>query len=315
MTKMMIWSQDMLWPQDRLSILIYHRVLPQPDPLFPGEVDAQVFERHLRLLKRFFNVIPLLEATRRLRERSLPPRAACITFDDGYDDNATVALPLLQRHGLSACFFIATAYLGAGRMWNDRVIEHVRRATGDALDLSACGLGRLPIDTILLKSKAIGAILSTIKYLPFDQRQALLEQICGAATATATASQDLMMSTGQVMALHRAGMEIGAHTVNHPILATLSERAARAEILGSKCQLENIIEAPVRLFAYPNGKPGQDYGPRHVDIVRDLGFDAAVATQWGAARHDSDPFQLPRFTPWDRGRMRFLLRLRQNIDR
>lgn len=310
---MTFWPQEMLWPQNRLSILIYHRVLPQPDPLFPGEVDAELFERHLRLLKRFFNVIPLLEATRHLRKRSLPPRAACITFDDGYADNATVALPILQRHGLSACFFIATGYLGAGRMWNDRVIERVRHATGDELDLYACGLGRFPIGSILLKSKAIGAILAGIKYLPFEQRQVLLDQICGAATTPA--SPDLMMSAGQVMTLHRAGMEIGAHTVSHPILATLCERAAHAEIANSKYQLENIIKAPVRLFAYPNGKPGQDYGARHVAIVRDLGFDAAVATQWGAARHDSDPFQLPRFTPWDRGRLRFLLRMRQNLGR
>lgn len=301
----------MLWPQARLSILIYHRVLPQPDPLFPDAVDARVFDRHLRLLKRFFNVIPLLQATQQLHSRSLPPRAACITFDDGYADNATVALPMLQRHGLSACFFIATGYLDGGQMWNDSVIERVRHAGGAELDLSACGLGRFPIGSAALKSKAIGAILARIKYLQFEQRQTLLARIC--ESVIDPAPQDLMMKTGQVMALHRAGMEIGAHTVSHPILATMPEHAARAEIANSKCQLEGIVKARVRLFAYPNGKPGQDYGQCHVGIVKDLGFDAAVATHWGAAQYGSDPFQLPRFTPWDRGRLRFLLRLRQNM--
>jgi len=300
-----------LWPPDCLSILIYHRVLPQPDPLFPDAVDARLFERHLRLLKRFFNVIPLLEATQQLRTLSLPPRAACITFDDGYADNATVALPILQRHGLSACFFIATGYLDGGQMWNDSVIERVRHARGVELDLSACGLGRFPIGSVALKSKAIGAILGRIKYLQFEQRQTLLALMC--ASVTYPKPQDLMMKTGQVKALHQAGMEIGAHTVNHPILATMPEHAARAEIADSKCQLESIVKAPVRLFAYPNGKPGQDYGQRHAGIVKDLGFDAAVATHWGAAQYGSDPFQLPRFTPWDRGRLRFLLRLRQNM--
>jgi peptidoglycan/xylan/chitin deacetylase (PgdA/CDA1 family) len=308
-----------LWPQDRLSILIYHRVLARPDPLFPGEVDAEAFERHLRLLKRFFNVLPLHEATGRLRQRRLPPRAACITFDDGYADNATVALPILQRHGLSACFFIATGYLDGGQMWNDGVIECVRHATGSELDLSACGLGRFPIGSVALKSTTIGAILARIKYLPPEQRQAVVARICQSASDAAHTTHAephcLMMSTGQVRALHRAGMEIGAHTVSHPILAMMPEHAARAEINNSKCQLESIVNTPVRLFAYPNGKPGQDYGASHVDIVQDLGFDAAVATHWGAARHDSDPFQLPRFTPWDRGRLRFLLRLRQNMFR
>lgn len=110
-----------------LSILIYHRVLARPDPLFPGEVDRALFERQLRLLKRFYTVLPLSVAVQRLRDGSLPPRAACITFDDGYADNAEHALPLLRQYGLHATFFIATGYLNGGQMWNDRVIDAVRR--------------------------------------------------------------------------------------------------------------------------------------------------------------------------------------------
>ncbi|MEG1327567.1 MAG: polysaccharide deacetylase family protein, partial [Janthinobacterium sp.] len=87
-----------------LSILIYHRVLARSDPLFPGEVDAVLFERQLRLLKRFYTPMPLADAVQRLQDGSLPPRAACITFDDGYADNAQVALPLLRRHGMHATF-------------------------------------------------------------------------------------------------------------------------------------------------------------------------------------------------------------------
>jgi peptidoglycan/xylan/chitin deacetylase (PgdA/CDA1 family) len=293
----------------RLSILIYHRVLAQPDSLFPGEVDAAVFERHLDLLKRFFNVIPLLEASQRLRNGSLPRRAACITFDDGYADNEEVALPILQRHGLRACFFVATGYLDGGQMWNDVVIEHVRHATGTQLDMSVCGLGRFAIDNLGLKAKAIADILNALKYLPFEQRQALVHPL----RSTHAEQPNLMMSRLQVLALHRAGMEIGAHTVTHPILATMSDQAARADMGYGKRQLEDIIGTPVRLFAYPNGKPGQDYGPRDVRIAQDLGFDCAVTTQWGAAQYGSDPFQLPRFTPWDRSRLGFLLRMQKNM--
>lgn len=79
-------------------------------------------------------------------------------------------------------------------------------------------------------------------------------------------------------------MAIGAHTHSHPILATLSERAARNDIAGQRRRLEDLLQAPVNLFAYPNGKAGHDYGPRHMDIVRSLGFSAAVATDWGVAR-------------------------------
>ncbi len=300
-----------LWPEARLSILIYHRVLARADPLFPAEVDGAVFERQVRLLKRFFNVIPLGEAAQKLGSASLPRRAACITFDDGYADNEKVALPILQRHGLSACFFIATGYLNGGQMWNDSVIECVRHAPGAELDLAACGLGRFPVGDAGLKYKTICQILGKLKYMQFERREALVAQM--RALLHSPARQELMMTGEQVCTLHRAGMEIGAHTVHHPILATMSDRAARADIGNGKQELESLIGAPVRLFAYPNGKPGQDYGRRHAEMVKDLGFDAAVATHWGAAHYGSDLFQLPRFTPWDRGRLRFLLRLQRNL--
>ncbi|MET3133196.1 peptidoglycan/xylan/chitin deacetylase (PgdA/CDA1 family) [Oxalobacteraceae bacterium GrIS 1.11] len=296
------------WPAPALSILIYHQVPARPDPLFPDLPDGKLFERHLRLLKRFFQPMPLGEAVRRLRDGSLPPRAACITFDDGYADNAEVALPLLQKHGLSACFFIATGYLDGGRMWNDSVIERVRHAAGADLDLSACGLGRFPIGSPALKRAAIAALLGRLKYLPFERRQSIAKHMQAGPDGSGP-----MMRAEQVRRLHSAGMEIGAHTALHPILSSLSDQVARAEIAHGKLTLENMIDAPLTLFAYPNGRAGQDYGPRHVEIVKALGFHAAVATDPGVARAGADLYQLPRFTPWDRSGIRFLLRMGQNM--
>ena len=113
--------------QARLSILIFHRVLPGPDPLQPDVPEAQRFEQILRWVARWFQVLPLDEAVARLAARTLPARAVAITFDDGYADNATVALPVLKRVGFPATFFIATSFLDGGRMWNDTVIESVAR--------------------------------------------------------------------------------------------------------------------------------------------------------------------------------------------
>lgn len=295
-----------------LSILIYHRVLARPDPLFPGEVDAALFERQLRLVKRFYAPLPLAEAVQRLQDGSLPARAACITFDDGYADNAQVALPLLRRHGLHATFFIATDYLDGGQMWNDTVIEAVRQAPGPQLDLREHGLDCLPVASLAQRQAAIAALLGQLKYLPFAQRQQLALQI--RRQAGATAGPPAMLSTAQLHQLQAAGMGLGAHTASHPILSTLPDHAAQRDIADGKRQLESVIQAPVTLFAYPNGKAGRDYGAPHVAMVRNLGFQAAVATDWGVARPgaDLDLLQLPRFTPWDRGRLAFLWRLRQN---
>ncbi|KAB8058425.1 polysaccharide deacetylase family protein [Janthinobacterium violaceinigrum] len=295
-----------------LSILIYHRVLARPDPLFPHEVEARLFERQLRLIQRFYAPLPLAEAVQRLQDGSLPPRAACITFDDGYADNAQVALPLLQRHGLHATFFIATGYLDGGQMWNDTVIDAMRHAAGPVLDLREHGLGSVPIASLAQRQAAIATLLGRLKYLPFARRQQMAIQI--RRQAGAAAGPGAMLSTAQLRQLQAAGMGLGAHTASHPILSTLPERAAQLDIANGKRQLESLIQAPVTLFAYPNGKAGRDYGARHVAMVKRLGFKAAVATDWGVARPGAglDLLQLPRFTPWDRGRLAFLWRMRQN---
>jgi len=112
-----------------------------------------------------------------------------------------------------------------------------------------------------------------------------------------------------VRAMRRAGMQIGAHTLTHPILARLDADSARAEIGGSKRFLEALLDEPVTLFAYPNGKPGRDFSDESVAIARDLGFETAVTTAWGVADRNSDRLRLPRFTPWERTRLRFGARM------
>jgi peptidoglycan/xylan/chitin deacetylase (PgdA/CDA1 family) len=294
-----------------LSILIYHRVLPHKDALFPSEVDAAEFSAQIGMLKSRFNVLPLLEAVRRAKDGTLPPRAAAITFDDGYADNAEVALPILQQHGLHATFFVATGFLNGGRMWNDSVYELVRHAPDGVLDATPLGLGAHPLHTLAERRQAIPALISQLKYLPMTRRQEQVDQLV--QLAGVALPDDLMMTSAQVRKLHAGGMAIGAHTVNHPILARLPDAEAREEIAQGKLALEDMIGASVQLFAYPNGKPGEDYEARHVAMARELRFEGAVSTSWGASRGRPDPFQLPRFTPWDRSRLRFVLRMARNL--
>lgn len=299
----------------RLSVLIFHRVLRAPDPLFPDEVDAARFKQLCGWARQWFNVLPLQQAIARLREGSLPPRALAITFDDGYADNHDVALPILQAAGLSATFFVATGFLNGGRMWNDTLIEAVRAARLPALDLSAAGipgLDTLPLSTLAERRAGVMTLIRGCRYLPPAQRAQAVQAVAQAAGAALP--DDLMMRDAQVRALHRAGMGVGGHTVNHPILARLDAAAARQEIAQGKAQLECILQAPVPLFAYPNGRPDEDYRAEHVQMVREAGFEAAVSTAWGSAGRDGDPYQLPRFTPWDRRRWAFGLRMGRNLQ-
>lgn len=300
----------------RLSTLIFHRVLAQNDPLFPEELDARRFDAICGWVNRWFNVLPLDEAARRLRDGNLPARALAITFDDGYDDNHRIALPILRRHGLTATFFVASGFLDGGRMWNDTIIEAVRRTRRPCLDLSEfadLSIGTLDVSSVAARRAAILTILPKVKYLAAAQRMEFGTRL--AATAEADLPGDLMMTSAQVRELDQAGMQVGAHTVSHPILSRLDERSAQAEIGDGKRALERILGKPVALFAYPNGRPGDDYGEREVRLAREAGFAAAMSTAWGAAGPGTDLFQLPRFTPWRSTQLQFAAQLAQNILR
>lgn len=300
-------------PSAPLSVLMFHRVTERPDPIFPEEMHARRFDTVCGWLADSFNVLPLDEAAVRLKAGRLPARSLSITFDDGYADNHQVALPILKRHGLDATFFIATGFLDGGRMWNDSLIEAVRACNRAELDLANLGLGQHSLRSADERQQAANRLIRQVKYQSVEQRLETVERV--AAIAGVTLPTDLMMSSDQVDGLRRAGMQIGAHTISHPILSKLDEATARAEIMGSKEHLEQILGERIGLFAYPNGKPGEDYSPANVELLRGLDFDAAVSTEWGTTRQGDDLLQIRRFTPWDTTRWRFGLRMLGNMRR
>jgi hypothetical protein len=160
---------------------------------------------------------------------------------------------------------------------------------------------------------AVRELLTQIKHRPPQARAVAVDAVVAAAGLADAPAPTPMMSPDQLRSLRAFGMDIGAHTVSHPILSRLEPDSAMREIGEGRRELEGMLGERVALFAYPNGVPTQDYGPDHVRMVREAGFDAAVSTAWGVANRHSDRHQLPRFTPWDRGRWRYALRLWRNL--
>lgn len=293
-----------------LTILIFHRVLENPDPLFPGEMHARRFDDLLKRLKQSWRVMPLYDSVNMLAAGTLPARSLAITFDDGYADNATVAWPILCKHDCPATIFVSTGYLDGGRMWNDTVIEAVRHTRREALELSWVP-EQLRLGNLLDRRRAIDTLINRVKHVPFADRERMcldVANICDANLPT-----DLMMTREQLKGLRGNCIDFGAHTMHHPILASLADDEAEREIRQGKSELEAMLGQAVLLFAYPNGKPMVDYLPKHVDMVRSAGFEAAVSTHWGACGQASDRFQLPRFSPWDQDARKFEFRLVKNL--
>jgi peptidoglycan/xylan/chitin deacetylase (PgdA/CDA1 family) len=292
----------------RHQTLIFHRVLKEADPMLPTEPVADWFETLIRQLSRHFDFIPLGEAVRRTAAGKLSGHTLSITFDDGYADNFEVALPILERYGVPGTFFVASGFLDGGMMWNDQIIETVRRLDDGPLPVTVDGnepatqLG----DEASRREVAERVILAW-KHLPHDVRQQKVNELVAAGPQL---PGDLMMTSEQLRAMAASSCaEIGGHTRTHPILTSLDSGQALEEIVSGKTDLEQILQQPLRWFAYPNGKPGRDYGPEHVDLVRQAGFEGAVSTHWGSLDAQCDTFQVPRFTPWSRNVDRFSLDL------
>lgn len=292
----------------KLSILIYHQVLPEYDPMRPDEITAERFDQQMGWIASNFRVFTVSDALEKLRTGTLPNRSLCITFDDGYENNTSIALPILQKHNLCATLFVASDFLDGGIMWNDRVIESLRLYPENTIDLRWLGLECFSLDSLSTRAQAAKHVLNQIKHLDYHKRQQAVERI----GAEIEVPSDIMLTSTQLRGLADAGIEIGGHTCSHPILSVLTPEAQQQEIKTNKQVLESIINRPVTGFAYPNGKPTKDYTATSLQAVKDAGYQWAVTTHSGVTGANSVPFQLPRYTPWRQRKVGFMLQLAAN---
>lgn len=291
-----------LGSQNYLSVLIYHRVLEQRDPLRFETIDARQFADQMKWVKQHFNVLPLRQAVEMVRQQCLPKRALAITFDDGYVDNLTVAAPILRSLELPASFFISSGMMGADALWYDKVIDAVKHTTKKQVQIQDYSLD---ISTIDSKVDFLKHFENLYKALPLQHSDLLVAQVVEQLGEYHQAP--LFMDEQQVCALADAGMEIGSHGRHHRILSALTAQQAREEITQSKIDLEAILQRPVTGFAYPNGKAPIDFTDAHSAMVSDAGYEYALATNYGCSCVQDDCYKIKRFTPWRLNRNSFLL--------
>jgi peptidoglycan/xylan/chitin deacetylase (PgdA/CDA1 family) len=214
---------------------------------------------------------------------------------------------VLTKVGVPATFFIATGFLNGGCMWNDVVIDSVARTRRSSFECVDPQLGTLDLSSTAARLAAITRLLASLKYVEQGARARRAAELARALDVEP--QRTLMMSTDHVRDLIASGFDIGAHTVNHPILSSLDAATARREVAESKRMLERVLGREVRLFAYPNGRPGDDYGQRECDIVQDAGFLAAFSTRAAVVDETAKVFELPRIAPWDRSGIKHCARL------
>jgi peptidoglycan/xylan/chitin deacetylase (PgdA/CDA1 family) len=270
----------------RVFVLEYHAVEAGPGRMREGAVPAGIFRRQVRWLRRRFPLVTVAEAAERLRgglERDL----VALTFDDGYADNAEVAFPILRDEGVPATIYLATAFLDGEELWFDVA----RRALGSL----AVGRGTPPADAILhvllgAPPWRLESSMRRLKDAPAARRLAAVDALRPLAGDQPAARP---MTWDQARALQAAGIELGAHTVHHPILSRLDAESQAAEIAGSLRRLDEELGPRPRTFAMPNGS-ARDYDRSTLEILRRLPFVAACTTRRGSNGAGADLLELRR---------------------
>jgi peptidoglycan/xylan/chitin deacetylase (PgdA/CDA1 family) len=289
-------------PSEWLSILTYHRFPSQGVEHFDdGVVDATVdeFETHVACLKRYFNVIGADELHAFAKGGRLPANPVAITFDDGYRDCYTRALPILQRHGCKAIFFVATSIISQRKLyWWDRVAYVVKHAVHERLRLSY----PVPFDVALGADPAptVERLLRHVKQRqliePFDVERFLDELATAAGVPWTRDMDELLMTWDEIRQLRQAGMDVQSHTRSHRVLQTLSSAELVDELSGSREDLARELGETPRLIAYPGGNPITSSSPIRGALEK-AGYALGLNNITGSTplNRGVDPFDIRRF--------------------
>ena len=276
-------------------MLEYHDVVDGDQPR-DGQVTGRTFARHLRHLREHFTIVTLAEATRELRSRSpLQHDYLVITFDDGYADNYRVAWPLIAEHGLTATIFVTTGFLDGEPLWFDMARCCLRSISGGEVGPSVASRLTTALSEVFPDWRpddgtAPEKTAARMKYASPPDRERLTTLMREMALREALAQP---LSWEEARSIDRAGGEIGAHTISHPILSQLPACDQEREIVGSRDRVAaELSRAPVS-FAYPNGSQ-RDFDAVTCNLVASAGFEAACTTVAGSNRAGCDPFRLHR---------------------
>ena len=268
----------------RALVLGYHQVVDDvrnAGPSIPAMViSTAMLERQLEWVGRHFRFVSLDELGQRLESgRAGEPPLAAVTFDDGYRDVYEHAFPLLQRMGIPGAVYVVTDFVGTGRlMMHDRVHLLVSRLLAEPPSARAQLIEQLrdagPVPVLEgIERQRPRDTFAVMRALLESARSARLERLVAALAQAGgwdeePVSELRVLDWDMVRTMHRAGFAIGSHTATHALLTLEAPDRVGQELSGSRKRLEDELGAPVRHFAYPDGR----FDGAVVDAVAEAGY-------------------------------------------
>jgi len=277
-------------------ILMYHSVAPAELAPYiepPNRISPQMFERQMAYLRRHRNVVPLSQLLATIAAGETPPaRTVCLTFDDGYLDNLTVAAPILQRYELPATLYLATGYVTRSQaQWADELYCLVRQRTRDVLAIERLGLA---VDWSVPGQAAAARRLLHARLLEANraQRDELLDELRRQLQPAGTVPRlTLNWDECREMARRYPLFDLGGHTRDHLDLRTHRGESALSEITGCMEDLRRELHIEPRSFSFPYGR----WCDETRGMVHDGGWKSAIGANLNyRIGHSTDRFAMAR---------------------
>jgi len=274
-------------------IVMYHRFSETEDG---RSTSARCFSEQLDYLSEHYRIVPLSELAGYLtRGIPVPPGLAVITIDDGYRDCYDIALPLLRERNIPATAFVVTGFVDrATWLWTDKVRYLTARASGSLLETHIEDQSlRIKLDGRHSRLKGADRVNTELKLIPDEAKDDAILEIAaslGVSLPENPPDEFQPLTWDQVREMDSSVIEIGSHTVTHPILTQTGSKQLRYELCDSRSRLEGELGRTVDLLGYPNGN--------HDIAVQDeasrAGYKCAVTAEYGLNNGNSNPLALKR---------------------
>jgi peptidoglycan/xylan/chitin deacetylase (PgdA/CDA1 family) len=281
-------------------VIAFHGVLPERESHFFNATGKFVTPERLRaVLKRFCrlyqptsieDLVGALLDGRELKNRFV------LTFDDGYANVYNEAFPLLRDMGIPFTVFVTTGMVDTDRvMWND-LLEFAVFSTEKTVLPAGVVERPLSLRSPSLRRDAIIHIKRSLKLRNLEDCLEEVENICRVLKVRTDAPELAwvrFLTRDQIREMSQAGVILGGHTVNHPILSREPRQRVREEVGGCKHDLEEIAGRSVITFAYPSGLPGE-FDDTAKEEVQRAGYRAAFTAIPKPACPGDDLFAIGR---------------------
>ncbi|MDR2644288.1 MAG: polysaccharide deacetylase family protein [Planctomycetaceae bacterium] len=268
--------------------LCYHSVVsdnsPQDDARTRIAVTVSQFNEQLQELRRHWNPVSLRQIRDAIEEKvPLPVCAVHVSFDDGYQNNLTLAAPLLARYEIPATIFVTTNLINSHNqmIWAIELHERLVVLPDSSIVIGGQTYQLSPCETPQRTRQALN-IVNQVKSMPVEEREFLLQYLRNRVEVDLVPfwKRELyeFLNWDELRLLQKQGIEIGSHTLSHPILSNLDAAALESEIRGSKECIERELGVECNVFAYPFGA-SNDFSDQVIDVVRRVGFNLAFTLQ------------------------------------